>query len=146
MKKKTKSYDKALAEMSNDTPNLEYVFSLLSHAKSKGDNRALYALGTWYFYGKYVKKDKRKAIKFYKKAAKSNNPDAQFDLALCYENGEGIKKDTKRAFELYLDAALNGDDQSFFEVGRCYFYGIGVKKNKRISAVWFKHAKALGIE
>ena len=105
----------------------------------------MYAIGTWYLFGKFVKRDPFLAVEYFLRAIEGNNSSAYLDLAICYEKGVGVKKNYKRAFVCYLNAALLGDKQSLYEVGRCYYYGIGVSKNINISSTWFKHAKQNGI-
>lgn len=138
-------YDQALREAKKKSPDNDLVFDLLSRALSKGDPNAAYALGTWYLYGKHVKKNMREAVKLLRQASEKNVPDALFDLAICYEKGAGLKKNDRLAFECYLKAALHNDAQSTYETGRCYFYGIGVEKDRRTAKIWFNRAKELGI-
>ena len=107
---------------------------------------AIYALGTWYLFGKFVEKDLGKAFESFLKASNDNHPEACFDLAKCYEEGIGVNKNLNNAFESYLKAALLGDKQALYEVGRCYYYGIGVKKDARLATLWLDIASYNGIE
>ncbi|KIC91310.1 hypothetical protein OI18_22405 [Flavihumibacter solisilvae] len=98
-------------------------------------------MGTWYLFGRYVKKSYVQAVKYLKKAALLNFREAFYDLAVCYELGEGVKKNEKKAFEYYLKAALMGNKTAIHEVGRCYYYGIGIEKNRAISKIWIKQSE-----
>jgi TPR repeat protein len=135
----------AYDEMMKDNPNEELAFSLFEQAHESGDPRATYAIATWYFHGKYVKKNINKAVILFKESARKKVPDAMYDLAACYEGGTGVKKGKKKAFELYLKAALRNDHQSVEEVARCYWFGIGVNINKRVARIWYERAKELGV-
>jgi TPR repeat protein len=135
-----------LAEMQKEKPDLKVAFDLLQTAARENNSVALYAIGTWYLFGRYVKKNPSEAVKYFLQAIEGNNSDAYYDLAVCYEKGVGIKKNKKAAFECYLNAALLGDKQSLYAVGRCYFYGIGAPKNMHIGEIWLKHAELNGIK
>ena len=136
---------KALAEMEKETPDLKVAFDLLQTAAHQKNCEALYAIGTWYLFGRFVKKDPSEAVKYFLQAIEGNNSSAYYDLAVCYEEGVGIRKNKKAAFECYLNAALLGDKQSLYQVGRCYYYGIGVSKNMSIADIWLRHAEINGI-
>ena len=138
--------NQALSEMEKDKPDLEKVFELLEKSAELNNYEALYAIGTWYLHGRFVKKNTFLAVKYFIKSLEGNNSSAYYDLALCYEKGEGVKKNYKKAFECYLNAALLGDDQSLYEVGRCFYYGLGISKNKKIGSTWIKYAENKGIK
>lgn len=107
---------------------------------------AIYALGTWFLFGKFVEKDENKAFELFLKASEENHREDCFDLAKCYEEGIGVNKSLNNAFESYLRAALLGDKQSLYEVGRCYYYGIGIKKDEKLADLWLDIAAYNGIE
>ena len=134
-----------LTEMQKEKPDLKVAFDLLQTAAHQKDSEALYAIGTWYLFGRFVKKDPSEAVKYFLQAIEGNWSDADYDLAVCYEKGVGIRKNKKAAFECYLNAALLGDKQSLYQVGRCYYYGIGVSKNMSIADIWLRHAEINGI-
>ncbi len=122
----------------------EEVFKLLSKSASFGNDKALYALATWYLFGRYVEKDYDKAVVFLAKAAEKHNADACHDLAVCFENGQGVDLDLQKAFSLYLKASLLGDKQSIYEVGRMYYYGIGIRKDREVARIWLDAAEFYG--
>jgi TPR repeat protein len=61
-----------------------------------------------YFLGQGVKKDERKAAKWFHIAAESNYPLAQHTLGVMYENGKGVNKDRRKALKWYRMAADRG--------------------------------------
>jgi TPR repeat protein len=136
---------RALKELKKDKPNIKNAFLLLEESALQNNYEALYAIGTWYLHGKYVKKNRNLAVKYFIRAIEGNNRNAFFDLAVCYEKGTGVKMSNKKAFECYLNAALLGDRQAIYEVGRCYYYGIGISKNMRIGLIWIQNANLNGI-
>lgn len=94
---------------------------LLDNAEDKNNPIAIYALGTWYLFGKFVDQDPKKAFELFLEASQENHREACFDLAECYEEGAGGLKSLKDAFENYLLVALLADQQAIYEVGRCYY-------------------------
>lgn len=136
---------KAYREMNKAKPDLEKSFSWLVKASEKNDPEALYAVGTWYLHGRFVRKNSKLAVQYFQKAINGNNREAYYDLGICYERGVGISKNKQEAFKCYLHAALLGDKQAIYEVGRCYYYGIGVAKNIELAEIWIENAKLHGI-
>ena len=136
---------RALKEMEKDKPDKEKAFAHLNESAIENNYEAMYALGTWYLHGIYVRKNKSMAVDYFVKSIVGNNKNAFYDLAVCYEKGTGIKMNKKKAFECYLNAALLGEKQSLYEVGRCYYHGIGISKNETIGLIWIKQAKLNGI-
>lgn len=76
--------------------------------KAEQDAEALYALGILYFEGIGVPENKTKAFDYIQKAAKQNQPKAQYQLILCYENGYGVEKDEKQAVKYCTLLARQG--------------------------------------
>jgi uncharacterized protein len=143
----SKDYDAALREAQRKGGDLKKAYKLLTSAYKAGDERATYALGTWYLYGRedLIEKDLTRAVAMLREAAEANCSDALHDLAVCYAKGVGVKRSDYKAAELYLQAALHGDKQSAFEMGRCYWHGIGVQRNRRIARVWLDYAELFEI-
>lgn len=136
---------KAYNEMKKEKPDLEKAFFWLNKAGEKNDFEALYAIGTWYLHGRYVKKNSKIAVEYFSKAIKGDYKDAYYDMGLCYEKGVGVIRNKLEAFKCYLHAALLGEKQSIYEIGRCYYYGIGIGKNIEIAEIWLSQAKKLGV-
>lgn len=136
---------KALNEARKKAGDLKQGYQLLEKAALKGNGEALYAIGTWYLHGKYLKKNSSIAVQYFLKSSEKNNLSAFYDLAVCFEKGVGVKKNKRKAFEHYLNAALLGDKQSIYEVGRCCYYGIGIVKDLGIAGIWLRNAELHGI-
>jgi len=54
-------------------------------------------LGVIYANGNGVLKDYKKAINWYKKAAKNGDTRTQFNLGFIYHKGSGVERDEKKA-------------------------------------------------
>ncbi len=129
-------YKRALKLASQNDSNKEFVFELLMKSYNLGNYKAAYAIGTWYLFGEYVKKNFATAFTYLKYAADGGVADACIDLAVSYETGKGVKKDKHQAFIYYLKAFFLGHKKASYEVGRHYYYGLSVPKNIEIAKVW----------
>ncbi|MDR6840310.1 tetratricopeptide repeat protein [Pseudoxanthomonas sacheonensis] len=109
------------------------VASLLEDAHKSGDRWATYALGTWYFHGRFFDKDEKKGFLLMLHAAEGFIPDACFDVAVSYETGKGIRKNLRKAGIYYFRGMMLGEKQSIAEVGRLFYWGIGLPKNRDIA-------------
>ncbi len=141
-------YEKALRIASQSEPDLGQVALLLRQAIVAQNPQAMYALGTWYLYGKppVIRKDMARGIELLKRAAAADVADASYELAICYETGETGRIDRRNAFKCYLSAAIRGHKQAVFEVSRCLFWGLGVSRSVVQSKIWLKRAEEIGAE
>lgn len=138
-------YRLAYQEATKRHPDYNHAADFLIQAAGLQNAEAIYALATWYLFGRSpIKKDLRRAIELLLAAVRLGNKDAMYDLAVSYERGKGVEKDLHQAFMLYRRAARLGDKKSTFEVGRCLYYGIGVELNRRTAAHWLDKAEELG--
>lgn len=109
------------------------VAGLLADAHALGDRRATYALGTWYFHGRFFPVDKKKGFALMLQAAEDFVADACFDVGVSYETGAGVRKDKEKAAIYYLRAMMLGERQSIEQVGRMFYWGIGVPKSRAVA-------------
>jgi TPR repeat protein len=122
-----------LAKSARVQADYAQALSLLEEAAKIGSPEAHYAIGTWYLFGRGVRKDSGKAARYLRHAAARGIPAAQFDLAILFETGRGVAKDPERAFKLYLEAATNGDRDGLNSVIRCVYHGIGIAASKGLA-------------
>jgi hypothetical protein len=88
-----------------------------------GDNDAGFNLGERFFYGKGVKQDYAKAVKWYTVAADRGDCSSQKKLADCYYLGQGAERNIAKAAYRYEQAAEQGDYDSQKALIRCYLQG-----------------------
>lgn len=108
-------------------------------------------LGTCYYNGQGVKKDKEQGIVWLEKSALQGNADAMVTLA--YHNvllsvkwtGFGGKKYLKKALEYYFKAAELDNSTAQCVLGNFYFKGIGpVKKDVEQAVKWYMKSAGQG--
>lgn len=124
---------KRLGRRDDNEQSLARALDLLRQAAKQGSAEALYAIGTWYGFGKHLPCDFDEATKYFKRAARKNYGPAVFNLGISYEMGRGVSKDSARAFTLYVQAARLGDFDGAKAVSRCLYYGIGVARDRPLA-------------
>ena len=82
--------------------------------------------------------DDLEAVKWYRKAAEKNNPEAMVSIGVCYHLGKGVEKNLKEAVKWFRKAADLGNDDAMRNLGRCYEKGEGVEKNIDQAVYWYK--------
>ena len=82
-----------------------------------------------YFFGFGVPRDKKEAMKWYRKAAEQGYADAQFNISKMYYKGDGVSQDYAEAAKWYRKAAEQGHDWAQYNLGWMYFCGEGVPKD-----------------
>lgn len=78
----------------------------------QGDADAQILLGSAYYNGEGVVKNKAEAIKWFRKAAEQGNAAAQSQLGDLYANGQGVVKNELIAYQWFLLASANGIENS----------------------------------
>lgn len=88
-----------------------------------GDNDACFNLGECFFYGRGVKQDYSKAVKWYIQSSDRGDCSSQKKLADCYYLGQGTERNVQLAAKRYEQAAEQGDYESQRALIRCYAIG-----------------------
>ncbi|MDE5796611.1 MAG: sel1 repeat family protein, partial [Muribaculaceae bacterium] len=70
----------------------EYQTAYELFSSISGDKKASYYLGEMYYNGNGVERSDTEAVRWYRKAAKQGNADAQGNLGEMYEEGRGVKQ------------------------------------------------------
>lgn len=84
------------------------------------------------------------AVRWYRKAAKQGDINAQHNLAVMYDDGDGVRQDKVEAIGWYRKAAEQGDADAQNRLGIMYENGEGAKPNKFESVRWFRMAAEQG--
>lgn len=84
--------------------------------------------------------DIAEAIKWYKKAARKDNPIAYYNLGNTYYKSY----DYDRSYDHFNKAAKLGDADAISRVGEHYYYGEGVKRDYRKAVQYFQQAQEKG--
>ncbi|MCR5659898.1 MAG: sel1 repeat family protein [Bacteroidales bacterium] len=114
------------------------VFRLCKKYAQQGDVFAQRNLGSFYYDGECVKRNRATGIKWITKAAEQGDENAQFFLAGLYYEGEGVQQDYEEAFKWYMASAKQGRVKAQYLVGECYSNGIGVMQNEQEAVKWYR--------
>lgn len=135
-------YSLALALSRTTPPKLQDAYTLLVSASNKGDDRATYALATWFLFGNdVVKKDEAIGVSMLNTLRNSFVAEALFDLAVSYDYGRHVEQDDYAAFSFYMRAALLGDTASCSQISQFYAEGIIVEPDDELSNAWRKRSE-----
>ncbi len=122
--------------------NKNIAISLYEKCMELGDLEAYIELGYYYYEGKYLDQDYKKAYQYFLKGADIERRDKKGGFCLCqlgYMNHEGCgrKKNDKIAFKYYLESAKLGDKTGQYNLGQCYLFGHGCDENVKNALYWF---------
>lgn len=133
--------------MAQALPDAAYVdsqYSLLqlSTMAEQGDARAAYLLGTRYASGRAGVRDDSQAVRWFKRAAELELPEAQFNLGVMYATGRGVVREPARAANWFRLSAEQGLADGQHAIGTLYASGTGVPRDQRKAAEWLGKAAA----
>jgi enhanced entry protein EnhC len=86
----------------------------------------------------------RKAVKWYKKAAKQGDRNALYQLGRLAEQGLGLSKDPVFAFRQYQASADKGDAQAILALARMHQEGVGTAQNSEKAAGLYQELSKQG--
>ncbi|RIB09999.1 kinase-like domain-containing protein, partial [Gigaspora rosea] len=106
----------------------------------------LRTLGYNYEHGIGVKKDEKKAFKYYMKAAELGNPGAMNDISLCYSYGIGVEINYQKVFEYCKKSADLGNADAICNIGLHYEYGEGVDQDYNKAFEYYEKSVHMGVK
>lgn len=112
--------------------------------KDKNHLQAQFLLAECFRFGRGVKTNKTKAVKFYTHAAANKNHQAQISLCQCNFSGEGVPKDERKAIELLAQFAAEGNPLAQYSLSKFYFFGEYVERDWGKAASLLKMASQQG--
>ncbi len=95
--------------------------------------------------GKGVKRNPRKAFKYYELAADLGYTPGLNNLGMCYARGEGVPKNLLKAIKYYKLAANQGSAAAQYNLAMYYKDGDGVEKDTKEADRLFKLAAKKGV-
>ena len=96
-------------------------------------------IGIMYCLGEGTSMDKKKALYWFKKAAKRGNADAMLRIGEIYYVGIGVPQDYKKAFKWYsrADEETKYGYEALYLLGSMYRDGKGVDQNNEKASEYF---------
>jgi len=111
--------------------NVEKAYHFAKIAAEYGNPGAQNLIGMINYEGtETLEKNEEMALKWYRKAAKSNEAAALYNLAMLYENGAVVMQNYNEAFKYYKMASDYGSISGTNIIGFFYEHGIGTERSK----------------
>ncbi len=106
---------------------------------------ALTSLGFMHQKGQGCEVDEKKAVDYYERAVKAEQPYAFFNLAILYMNGLcGVEHNQFKAHELHMEAATREVPPAMYEVALMLEHGLGCLQNYSEAAFWYEEGAKRG--
>ncbi|NOY65952.1 MAG: sel1 repeat family protein [Gammaproteobacteria bacterium] len=145
--KKSPDYFSVMAKATKALKNKKYksAYKQYKILASVGDPEGVFNIARFLEHGKGTKKDLKKSLLYYQKAARSGSRLAITKLGDFFMNGKGTKKDLPKAAKLFYQAGLMGDPVAQHIFATMLFNGIGLKEKNQAEAVkWLKESAKQG--
>lgn len=104
---------------------------------------AFYNLFLLFADGIATKRNPEEALKWLRKAAELEMPEACWHLGMHYKMGIIVEQDLNQAFRWFNLAADNNYPNAEYEVGIMYLHGIGVDRNENAAFAFLEKASAM---
>ena len=114
--------------------------STIRRAAKAGDPDAQHTLGHEYHLGVYVRRNRARAVAWYRKAAAQGHMQAQTDLGHHFRLGDGAQEDFAEAAAWYRKAAERGHAEAQCHLGSMYRDGQGVREDFAEAVAWYRKA------
>lgn len=88
----------------------------------------------------------RSAFRAFKRLARKDHTEAQFQLGMLYIFGKGVAQDVEQGIEWLKRSAQNGSYLAANELGQIYISGRGVEPNEQEAIKWLELATQLAEE
>lgn len=121
-----------------------HAYSVCHRDAGLGDPGAQFILGRMFEQGEGVKRDEKRALAWYLKAARQGYDFAQYYVGHMYYKGLGTKRDYHEAYLWTLKAAHQGFVPAYYNLGLQYQYGDGVKQNPVQAVSWYRKGASAG--
>jgi len=101
------------------------ALKLMTKSANRGCSEAMFNVGYFYETGTYFKRDVKRAIDYYKRAASAGDKDAELRLGIA----EVISGNAGEGAEIFNDGMKKGDDYAQYNLALCYESGKGKTKD-----------------
>lgn len=130
----------------------EEAFALFEIIAEKGDTRAQYQLGNFFFHGLGIEQNYQKAKDWYLKASEKGLIEAIEGLGEVYWREAGGPGDLLepepeeliKSFWLFYQAAIKGSPNAQYQLGFCYDFGYGITPDEAKAIGWYTKSAEKG--
>jgi TPR repeat protein len=121
-----------------DKGDLRQAFALFMQAAKLGDVSCQLDLGYFFDQGLSVKKDKKKALEWYRRAYRQGDAGAANNIATVYRD----LGDTRKMLWWFRRAAAMGDLDVLLDLGKRYEKGLAVSRNPAKAKIFYRRVLA----
>jgi TPR repeat protein len=121
-----------------DNGDMRQAFALFLQAARLGDVSSQLDLGYFFDQGLSVKKDKKKALEWYRRAYRQGDAGAANNIATIYRD----LGDTRKMLWWFRRAAAMGDIDVLLDLGKRYEKGLTVPRNPAKAKVFYRRVLA----
>jgi hypothetical protein len=113
-------------------------FRLLLRAAASRQAEVAFPLAWAYDAGLGTRRDKREALRWYRRAWRAGRSTAALNIAILHRDD----RELHLAFRWWKRAAEHGDGDGAVDAGYCYQYGIGTRRSVRLAHRMYRRALA----
>jgi|GEM_PF-671108 len=108
------------------------ALSWMQTAAELDDPEAIFWIGRWHSEGSHsLKRDRKAAFRYFRKAAELGSVGAHFELAMHYLLGEGVAINSDSGLRHLNQAAREGHRGAIYQLGLVHAFGQGVPKDEK---------------
>ncbi|MCP4565920.1 MAG: sel1 repeat family protein [Bosea sp.] len=134
----------SLAALRAQPPDYAQARFWLLHASRRGDVWASLTLGRLHGEGLGGTADPERAVRLFRKAGRSGDPEGMFRCGIAFQVGEGVPEDGKEAARWYARAARAGHACAAFNLATMLAAGAGIARNPARAIRFYEQAAAGG--
>src|SRR6185295_6454947 len=97
-------------------------------------------LAVTYYTGKGAPKDRREAVRWFKRASDSGDALSSYNLAVLYRDGDGVDADPAESLKWFSKAANSGNADAALHLGWLYQTGTEVPLSTTRARLWYEKA------
>jgi len=116
---------------------LGYLRELATQAYLQGI--AACELGSLYCQGKFVEKDYKKALLWFRTSILSHQPYGYISLADCFFHGYGVQQDYIQAYDYYFKSSFFKTVEAYFNIATMFRNGLFVIKDETYALMLYTH-------
>lgn len=103
-------------------------------------------IGDYYYNGRAISTNYNRAISYFEKGAKLNDPLSLYGLGKCYYYGYGDKQNYTKSIEYFKIAVTCNYSEAYLYLGLCFYNGFGVEQNYDEALSYFLKASSLDVK
>ncbi|APV48408.1 hypothetical protein BWI17_01115 [Betaproteobacteria bacterium GR16-43] len=114
-------------------------------AAAQGDSEAMFSVGFYAYYGRWLRADFREAMSWFRRGAEAGHSSSQAYLGVMYSLGQGAARDDAEAVAWFERAARSGNAVALYNLAVMVERGRGIPQDAKRAATLYQQAIAGGM-